>query len=233
MKTLLIEEDTVLGAAIAQNLRSRGHAVEWETSSATSSSRTGSLYDVIVIGAKLGGASPVDILKELRRSDIIAPALVVCAPLEVDQKIRLLDAGADDYLVKPLDLRELEARMRALIRRHGAASACKGEIGDVVLDTAARSISVGGKQISLSRREFRLFELLTSRLNNVIPKERLMDQLFGYAEDVGPNAIELYVSRVRQKLRESTLRIETVRSFGYVARILDSVPNQERGEKGL
>jgi two-component system, OmpR family, response regulator TctD len=122
---------------------------------------------------------------------------------------------------KPVDLRELEARLRALIRRHGGAFASKGEFGGVVLDTITRTASFGGSAISLTRREFRLLELLTSRLDNVIPKERLMDQLFGYEEDVGPNAVELYVSRIRQKLRETKLRIDTVRTVGYVAKVVN------------
>jgi two-component system response regulator TctD len=226
VKTLLIEEDIALGEAIAQSLRAQGHKVEWNAVGASHFNPWGGdRYDIIVADAKLTDVNPIDILKGLRKNKVGTPVLILCEQMEVEQKIRLLDAGADDCMVKPLDLRELEARMRALNRRHGGHFACTGEIGDVVMDAAARSISVAGKHISFSRREFKLFELLTARLNNVIPKERLMDQLFGYEEDIGPNAIELYVSRVRQKLRESKLRIETIRSVGYVARV-DCAPDQ-------
>jgi two-component system, OmpR family, response regulator TctD len=234
MKTLLVEEDAALGEAIAQSLRARGHEVEWVTTGASSYTHCdGDRYDFILLSGKLSDASGIDILKWLRKRNIETPVLVVTAWLNIDQKIRLLDAGADDYMVKPFDLRELEARMRALNRRYSDISSCKEEFGDVIMDAAARSISVGGKHVSLSKREFRLFEILTSRLNQVVPKERLMDQLFGYAEDVGPNAIELYVSRVRQKLRASKLRIETIRSVGYVARVFDCESDRRSSQESL
>src|SRR5258706_7559234 len=233
MKTLLVEEDAALGEAIAQSLRARGHEVEWVTTGASSYTHCdGERYDFIVIDARLSDANGIDILKWLRKKKIDTPVLILGVRLNVEQRIRLLDAGADDYMVMPFDLRELEARMRALNRRCSEMSACKEEIGDVVMDAAARSISVGGKNIPLSRREFRLFELLTSRLNHVVPKERLMDQLFGHKQEVSPNAIELYVSRVRPKLRVSKLRIETVRSVGYVARLLDPEPDQRSSQEG-
>src|SRR5262249_29699335 len=151
------------------------------------------LYDTLLLDANAVSVNPLDILRWLRRESVDSPVMVLRPNTEVEDKIRFLDAGADDYMVKPIDLRELEARLRALVRRHGGTFASKGEFGGVVLDTITRTASFAGRAISLTRREFRLLELLTSRLDNVIPKERLMDQLFGYEEDVGPNAVELYV----------------------------------------
>jgi two-component system response regulator TctD len=128
-------------------------------------------------------------------------------------------------------LRELEARMRVLNRRYSHAFTCKEEIGDAVLDHLTRSIVIGDKSIAFCKREFRVLELLVSRLNKVIPKERLMNQLFDYEDDVGPNAVELYISRVRQKIRGTRLQIETVRSVGYVARMLgDERPPNRTGK---
>jgi two-component system, OmpR family, response regulator TctD len=222
MKTLFLEEDHNLTKGIVQSLRERGQEVEWAASCEEFYARCGAhSYDMIILDSKLSDGNCVDIVKRLRKTRIDTPILVLSAKLDVEQKIRLFDAGADDHLTKPIDLRELEARMRVLHRRYNDLFSPKGEIGNVLLDPAARSVCVAGKSIPFSKREFRLFELLTARINSVVPKERLMDQLFGYDEDVGPNAVELYVSRVRQKIRDSSLRIETVRSVGYVARILE------------
>ena len=222
VKALLIGEDRVLSQAIKHALRSRGHIVELALTGFSNQNKCGEdFYDILLLDASAVSVNALDILKWLRRESIDSPVMVLCPNTEVEDKIRFLDAGADDYMVKPLDFRELEARLRALVRRHGGALVSKGEFGGVVLDTMTRTASFGGSAISLTRREFRLLELLTARLDNVIPKERLMDQLFGYEEDVGPNAVELYVSRVRQKLRETKLRIDTVRTVGYVAKVVN------------
>jgi two-component system response regulator TctD len=127
--------------------------------------------------------------------------------------------------VKPFDLRELEARMRAVVRRHSGTPTSKIEIGNLTMDIAAQSIVVGGERIELTRREFRLLELLLPYAGQVVPRERLMDQLFGYENAVNPNALELYISRIRRRLRHSTLRIETVWGVGYVAKIDDAATN--------
>src|SRR5258707_6826485 len=135
MKTLLVEKDAALGEAIAQSLRARGREVEWVTTGASSYTHCdGDRYDFILLSGKLPDASGIDILKWLRKRNIETPVLVVTAWLNIDQKIRLLDAGADDYMVKPFDLRELEARMRALNRRYSDISSCKEEFGDVIMD---------------------------------------------------------------------------------------------------
>jgi two-component system response regulator TctD len=223
MKALLIEEALDLGDAIASRLRAMGHVVVWATSREPALRRfRQDRFDLIVLDLNLPGGDGADVLTDLRRHSSSTPLMVISDRADVDENVNLLDVGADDYLVKPFDLRELDARVRALMRRSAAMPAARAEIGNVVMDLAARSVAVRGNAIALNRREFRLFELLISRLGQVVPKERLMDQLFGFEGDVGPNALELYVSRVRQKLRESTVRIETVRCVGYVARSDDA-----------
>jgi two-component system response regulator TctD len=166
-----------------------------------------------------------DVLKLLRCLRIHTPVLVITARSDIGDKIDVLDLGADDYLVKPFDLRELEARMRAVVRRHSGTPTSKIEIGNLTMDIAAQSIVVGGERIELTRREFRLLELLVPHAGQVVPRERLMDQLFGYENAVNPNALELYISRIRRRLRHSTLRIETVWGVGYVAKIDDAATN--------
>jgi two-component system, OmpR family, response regulator TctD len=144
--------------------------------------------------------------------------LVVTARSEIDDRVSLLDMGADDYLVKPFDLRELEARLRALMRRPAGHATSRMVLGDLVMETAAHSITIAGVPVEIGRREFRLLEILLSRAGQVVAKERLMQQLFSIDEDVAVNALELYVSRLRRKIENSGVSILTVRGIGYLAR---------------
>jgi two-component system response regulator TctD len=225
MRALLIEDTVDLGAAIAARLRGQGHAVEWLTDGGLASQRIQEdPFDLIILDLMLPNMSGTDVLKQLRSSRIHTPVLVITARADIGDKVDLLDIGADDYLVKPFDLRELEARMRAVVRRHGGVPTSKIEIGNLTVDIAAQSIVAAGKRIELTRREFRLLELLVLNLGQVVPRERLMDQLFGYENAVNPNALELYVSRIRRRLKLSALRIETAWGVGYVAKVNDKSP---------
>ena len=225
MRALLVEDTIDLGAAIAARLREQGHAVEWLTDGGLASERIHEdPFDLIILDLMLPSLSGSDVLKRLRGSRIRTPVLVITARSDIGDKVDLLDIGADDYLVKPFDLRELEARMRAVVRRHGGVPTSKIEIGNLTVDIAAQSVVAAGKPIELARREFRLLELLVLSLGRVVPKERLMEQLFGYENAVNPNALELYVSRIRRRLKLSTLRIETVWGTGYIAKLDDKSP---------
>lgn len=226
MRALLVEDTADLGAAIAARLRGQGHAVEWLTDGQRASERVQEdAFDLIILDLMLPSMDGSDVLKLLRCLRIHTPVLVITARAEIGDKIDVLDLGADDYLVKPFDLRELEARMRAVVRRHCGTPTSKIEVGNVTMDIAAQSIAVDGERIELTRREFRLLELLVLYPGQVVPRERLMDQLFGYENAVNPNALELYISRIRRRLRHSTLRIETAWGVGYVAKIHDAATN--------
>jgi len=219
MKVLLVEDTFDLGDAIVSRIRAEGHAVEWLVDGNEALQRLQhEAFDVIILDLMLPGAGGAIILKDLRRRQLATPVLVVTARNEIDEKIDLLDIGADDYLIKPFDLRELDARMRAVARRQGNCPASSIEIGDVQMDVATRSLTVAGRQIDIGRREFRLLELLVYRQGQVVQKERLMDQLFGSDGEVCPNALELYISRLRKKLSLSALRVDTVRGVGYIAK---------------
>jgi two-component system response regulator TctD len=223
MRALLIEDTVDLGAAITARLRGQGHAVEWLTDGVHASQRIKEdPFDLIILDLMLPSMSGTDLLKLMRGLRIQTPVLVITARGEVGDKIDLLDIGADDYLVKPFDLLELEARMRAVVRRHSGTSTSKIEVGDVTIDIAAQFVIASGRRTELTRREFRLLELLVLNLGKVVPRERLMDQLFGYENAVNPNALELYISRIRRRLKPSRLRIETVWGTGYVAKIDDA-----------
>jgi two-component system response regulator TctD len=225
MRALLIEDTTDLGAAIAARLRGQGHAVEWLTDGGTASQRIQEdPFDLIILDLMLPNMSGADVLKQLRGSRVHTPVLVITARADIGDKIDLLDIGADDYLVKPFDLRELEARMRAVVRRHRGMPTSRIEIGNLTIDIAAQTVTAAGKPIELTRREFRLLELLVLTPGQVVPRERLMDQLFGYENAVNPNALELYISRIRRRLKPSTLRIETVWGTGYVAKTDNAPP---------
>ena len=227
MRALLIEDTADLGAAIAARLRDQGHAVEWLTDGGLASQRVQEdPFDLIILDLTLPGMAGSDVLNILRGRRINTPVLVITARGEIGDKIDLLDIGADDYLVKPFDLRELEARMRAVVRRHSGTPTSRIELGDITIDIAAQSIIAAGRKVELTRREFRLLELLVLNVGQVVPRERLMDQLFGYENAVNPNALELYISRIRRRLKSSSLRIDTVWGTGYVAMIDDAQPSK-------
>jgi two-component system, OmpR family, response regulator TctD len=222
MRALLVEDTIDIGSAIASRLRVQGHAVEWLTDGGHASQRIREdAFDVIILDLMLPNVSGSELLKLARGLRIQTPVLVITARADLGDKIDVLDLGADDYLVKPFDLRELEARMRALIRRHCGLPASRFELGDVVIDVAAQSITAGSATIELTRREFRLLELLAPQAGRVMHKERLLDQLFGYENAVNPNALELYISRIRRRLRHTRLRIEAVWGVGYILKVDD------------
>lgn len=222
MRLLLAEDNEDLGDAVFRHLRNAGHSVEWvRQGEAALDSVAAEPYDALILDLMLPGRDGLSIIEELRRARNAIPILVVTARAEIDDKVSLLDRGADDYLVKPFDLRELDARLRAVLRRPAGRTTSLMEFGDTVVDLAGHSVSVSGQAVELSRREFRLLEILLARVGAVVPKERLMSQLFSFDEAVSVNALELYVSRLRRKLEGAALEIATVRGVGYVARITD------------
>jgi len=222
MRLLLAEDNEDLGDAVFRHLRNAGHSVEWvRQGEAALESVAAEPYDALILDLMLPGRDGLSIIEELRRARNAIPILVVTARAEIDDKVSLLDRGADDYLVKPFDLRELDARLRAVLRRPSGRTTSLMEFGDTVVDLAGHSVSVSGQAVELSRREFRLLEILLARIGAVVPKERLMSQLFSFDEAVSVNALELYVSRLRRKLEGAALEIATVRGVGYVARITD------------
>jgi two-component system response regulator TctD len=177
----------------------------------------------------LPGLDGKTVLQKLRQRRSMTPVLVLTARSEVEDKVSVLDTGADDYLVKPFDFRELEARCRALLRRpHGMADSAI-QFGNLVFDGAARRVTVADQPVELSRREFRLLELLLADLGQVLHKDVLIDRLFGPEEAVGSNSIELYVSRLRRKLDGATVHIRTLREIGYVAEFASSIEAETGG----
>ncbi len=217
MRILVIEDAEDLADAVIDSLRSLGHAVDWapDGHQADELLRT-ETYQLIILDVMLPGPDGQTLLRQLRRRGDRTPVLVTTARSQIDTKIHLLDLGADDYIVKPFDLRELEARCRALLRRsHGMASS-EATFGNLVFDAAARTVSVGGQPLDLSAREFRLLELFLGNLGRVLTKSALIEQLFDLEQAVTPNAVEMSVSRLRRKLEGASVVIRTVHGVGYV-----------------
>jgi two-component system response regulator TctD len=220
MRLLIVEDTADLAEAIAGRMRKLGYAVDLagDGEEADELLRSES-YHLVVLDLMLPGMSGKEVLHRLRQRRSRTPVLVLTARSDVDDKVGALDYGADDYLVKPFDFRELEARCRALLRRPSGMASSEVTYGNLVFDGAAKRVTVASQPVELGSREFRLLELLLANLGRVLSKEALLDQLFGLDDAVAPNAIELYVSRLRRKLEGSAVRIRTLRGLGYVAEL--------------
>lgn len=220
MRILVVEDTEDLADAIVHRLRKLGYAVDWAATGDEAEELLGQeAYQLILLDIMLPGTDGQTLLNRLRRRRDATPVLVMTARSQVDVRIDLLDLGADDFIVKPFDLRELEARCRALLRRsHGMASSVT-VFGNLTFDAAARAVMVAGQPVELGGREFRLLELFLSNLNTVLSKDELMDRLFSLDQPTALNAIELYVSRLRRKLDGASVEIRTKRGLGYVAEL--------------
>jgi len=219
MRILLVEDNEDLGEAVQQRLRSSGHSLEWvrDGSDVVEAAQSGP-FDAVILDLMLPNRDGIGLIAEMRLRKFDAPILVITARSEIDDKVSLLDLGADDYLVKPFDLRELEARLRALIRRTGGQTSSLVGIGNLELNIAGLNATIGGKTLDLGRREFRLLEILVTHAGKVVAKDRLMNQLFNFDESVSINALELHISRLRRKLEPSDVEIGTIRGVGYMMR---------------
>lgn len=216
MRLLVIEDDADLGSAVAKCLGHDGYAVDWECNGQIAEEilRYQS-YDAIVLDIGLPGLDGISILRTLRARADKTPVLVLTARSALDDRIDALDLGADDYLAKPFDVREFLARCRALLRRSKGGATDRIEMGGFVFDGIAKIVKIGDTQILLPNREFRLLEILLRSPGRVMDKNRIAEQLFDFDHESGPNAIEVYVARLRKKLA-GALTIKTVRGMGYV-----------------
>ena len=224
MRILLVEDDPDLAEAVVRRLRRQGHAVDWQGDGRKAYEVLGyTPFDLVLLDIGLPGMDGLSLLAQLRRLGNKTPVLMLTARSDIEDRVNALDEGADDYLDKPFDFRELDARCRALLRRPQGQVAGRWEVGGLVIDSAARRVSLLGAELELPHREYSLLEILVGRLGRVVSKDDIASRLFNFDEDVGLNAIEVYVGRLRKKLVASGLRIATVRSVGYRA---DVVPQE-------
>jgi two-component system OmpR family response regulator/two-component system response regulator QseB len=215
MRVLVVEDDPLLGDALQAGLRELGNVVDWVRDGAAGSSALEvERYDAVVLDLGLPRLSGLAVLERLRARGDRTPVLILTARDTVSDRIRGLDTGADDYLVKPFDMGELAARLRAIGRRGTGEPAPLLKVNDVVLDPAARSVTFGAKEVELSVREFALLEVLMRNAGRVLTRAQLEQALYAWGEEVESNAIEVHVHHLRRKL--SPHLIQTVRGVGYL-----------------
>lgn len=216
MRFLLIEDNEKLAKAIVDRLSLDGHVVDHAPDLETAAHCLASTgYELILLDIMLPDGDGRAFLETHRTGDNDTPVIVLTARSEVSDRVRMLDLGADDYITKPFDFSELEARCRAVLRRRQGAARNQKTFEDVVFDPLAGTVAVAGEVSDLRNRELRLLEVFFSAPDMIFSKSHLVDRLFSYDEDVSENAIEVYVGRVRKKLQGGRVRIETVRGVGY------------------
>ena len=219
MRIMLAENDTILADGLAEALRQSAHSVDWaKTGAEARDFLTSHDYDLVLLDLGLPRMDGLEVLRILRGRDTKTPVLIITARDSVEDRVTGLDAGADDYLVKPFALSELEARIRALMRRGQATQgpAKVIDIGPIQYDVEARRVRVRGEPVELSAREFGVFEVLAQRLGRVVSKDQLVEQLCQVDVDVNPGAIEVYIHRLRKKLESAGVPIRTIRGLGYL-----------------
>lgn len=216
MRFLLVEDNADLARALIGRFALAGHVVDHAASldAAEAATRTVS-YDLILLDIMLPDGDGRSFLRRHREANDPTPVIVLTARSEVSDRVGLLDLGADDYITKPFEFAELEARVRAVLRRLGGAADNSREFAGLSFDSTTGTISVGAQTEQLRNREMRLLEVFFAAPGQIFSKSHLMDRLFSFSDDVSENAIEVYVGRLRRKLGGSQATIETVRGLGY------------------
>src|SRR5438270_7460400 len=216
MRILVVEDDALLADGLTQVLKRSGHAVDQVRKGlqAVNSLRLTS-YELVVLDVGLPGIDGFEVLRRLRSRRSKANVLVLTARDGIEDRVHGLDLGADDYLTKPFSVTEFEARVRALLRRVSLPASAVS-LGRLTVDVEAKRISINGTLIELTVREWALLELFMARPGRVLSKQQIAQQLADYEAQLSPNAIEVYVSRLRSKIEAAGVRIRTVRGFGYL-----------------
>ncbi len=217
MRVLIVEDDPVLADGLTRSLREADYAVDCVSDGGEADHVLATQnYDLVILDLGLPKLDGFEVLRRLRRRGAMVPVLMLTARDALQDRVKGLDLGADDYLTKPFDLPELEARVRALVRRGQAGGSAALTHGELVLDVAGRRATLHGAPLDLSARELGVLEVLMMRSGRVVGKEQLAEQLYGWDEEVGANAIEVYVHRLRRKLEPAGVSIRTIRGLGYL-----------------
>ncbi len=214
MRVLLVEDDAMIGDAVVAGLSADGYAVDWVHDGRAAELSIGThSYALVLLDLGLPARDGLSLLKTVRARKLDVPVLIITARDTVADRVAGLDAGADDYLVKPFDLDELLARVRALLRRAAGRAEPLIERGALTLNPATHEVRLHGRAIEVSAREFALLLALAERAGSVVSRPQLEEKIYGWNEAVGSNAIEVHVHNLRRKLGESVIR--NVRGLGY------------------
>jgi len=217
MRILIVEDDPVLADGLTRSLRGSDYAVDSAIDGGEADHVLSTQsYDLVILDLGLPKLEGYEVLRRLRRRGSKTPVLILTAFDTLDDRVKGLDLGGDDYLTKPFDLPELEARVRALIRRGQSGGGSLLSHGVLTLDTAGRRAMLDGEPLELSAREIGVLEVLMLRSGRVVNKDQLAEELYGWDEEVSPNAIEVYVHRLRRKLEPAGVTIRTIRGLGYL-----------------
>jgi two-component system response regulator QseB len=215
MRLLLVEDDAMVGESVRQGLRQDGFTVDWvRDGRAAELALSNEVYDLMLHDLGLPRKEGLDVLKSLRQKGRRIPVMIVTARDAVADRVRGLDAGADDYLVKPFDLDELAARVRAVLRRHSGRAEPQVVVGPLTLNPATHEVTFNGQPVTLSAREFKLLEAFVDRPGAVYSREQLEEKLYGWDEEVGSNTVEVHIHALRKKLSQDF--IKNVRGVGYM-----------------
>lgn len=216
-RILLVEDDPPLARGLAAALKRAGYAVDLAEDGETALQLAlDEPYALITLDVGLPDISGFDVLRSIRREGVRTPVLILTARDAIEDRVEGLDLGADDYLLKPFEPSELEARIRALLRRAQGEASPTVTIGRLTVDQSRATATIDGRELGLRRREWAVLERLMARTGKVVSKERLTAEVFGYDEPVAPNAIEVYVGRLRKKLEPDGPEIRTIRGLGYM-----------------
>jgi len=215
MRILLVEDDELLGDGVRGGLKQYGYTVDWLKDGETARFALNSnKFDLILLDLGLPKMSGLALLQSIRRDNINTPVLIITARESIEDRVKGLDSGADDYLKKPFDIDEMCARIRALIRRATGRAEPLITYRDIVMDPAGHTVTLKGEPVSLPRREFALLQKLLENIGQVLSREQLAQTLYGWEEEVDSNALEVHVHNLRKKLDASFIR--TVRGVGYM-----------------
>ena len=215
MRILIAEDDAIIADGLSRSLRPGGYAVAWASNGLDADAAVLTVtYDLLILDLGLPKLPGLEVLKRLRARNSQLPVLILTALDGTGDRVKGLDLGADDYMIKPFELAELEARVRALTRR-SAGTTPTIQCGALIYDQVGRVAQIQGQPLDLSAREIGLLEVLLTRMGRLVSKDQLVDHLCGWGEEVSHNAIEVYVHRLRKKLEVGGVKIATVRGLGY------------------
>jgi len=217
MRFAVVEDNTTLANGIAHQLRDQGHAVDVLHDGADALAfiqHDGA--DLVILDLNLPSMDGLDVLKGLRQAGHIMPVILLTARGELSDRVAGLDAGADDYLIKPFDMEELDARIRALIRRKPLQEGAVVHSGKMRFDRTGRTLQISGQDVPLTRKELAVFECLFERSGQIVSKTQIADHLYGIGAEIEERVVEVYVSRLRKKLADGGVLIKAARGLGYM-----------------